>query len=247
MSTSEVFEVLMSILNDLDVVRLISEFSAPLQIALHTIDWSVLCWMVTSECHMEPFQKEFQKNRQRIEDQAIEHKLRDPTLKLFEEVKDSICSWERNRELEASIAQEFKEDANGGRLHAFVEAFQPESLKLREEGYGLIAIGIDRDRFIDIALVLTKEDRYVIITRESGDLHIITPEFNHMHTHGSSRKLYDASDNVARYAVRAENGASYNKYVQDEWNPEDTQRIIQQIFDSIAKHFTLHCDQSCDV
>jgi hypothetical protein len=237
MSSSEVVDVLRVANDDSDVNGLISEFAAPLPI-LNAFDWKLFCWMVTSGCQAEPFQKEFQKGRRwRMEDEKVGLELREPTLVLFEELKDSIGSWTRNEELEVSIAQEFKDNAEGGTVRAFVEAFQPESKKLREAGYALIAIGIDKTYNYDMALVLTKEDRYVIISSESGHPHAITPEFDYVYTHGSSPMLYNPLDNVTKLVSR---DTGVCTYIQDEVSAEEK---IQGIFNCMTKYFTRFCDQ----
>jgi hypothetical protein len=237
MSSTEALDVLRATDNDSDVIGLISEFAAPVPI-LNVIDWPLFCWMVTSGCHAEPFQEEFQRKEWRMKDQYVVEKLREPTLTLFGELKDSIGSWSRNKDLEACIAQEFDHDDDGETVQAIVEAFQPESKDLREAGYALIAIGIEKSYSQDKALILTKEDWYVIITSESGHPHAITPEFNFVFTHGIRPGLYNPLDQVRRVVSRT----NEITLIQDEWDAEETPMKIQEIFTSLIKHFTRFCD-----
>jgi hypothetical protein len=213
---------------DSDVSALIHQFAAPVP-ALYTIQWCAFAEVLLFNEEIAILPEE---PREWICDQEVNAEFQKPSLDMFADLKEQVNSWDRNATLETEISNTLLESCkkhfkSTEDCEAKVIAFQPHSKQQIEAGYALMTVYLHGKHDFSSALMLFKEDRYVIVSCSGEYPHVQTPEFGYSNSDASSPGV----DMIA-------GGSSIpSKY------EENLPRVstAQEIFENITSYFQRFC------
>jgi hypothetical protein len=178
-----------------DISRLISQFASPLP-TLQRINWSNFHEMLSlNDFSVNIFKRDFSQNKPLIENCEVDTALQEPSLRMLSEMKSQVLTWTKSEQLEAEIVEHITkakaetEDYIGKEQEIVtVFAYQPNSKHEREAGHALVMIvlkGFD----VCSALLLVKEDRYIIVSCEGFRPHVQTPDFEYVNSNGYGPRI----------------------------------------------------------